>query len=88
MPGVKIGNLVKRPFSGIMASIVLAIMIFSHTLAISLIQAAYMLSVKRSSLLFATIFGAIFFKEENIKKRLLGASIMMAGGCVIVFAGE
>lgn len=88
MPGVKTGNLVKRPFPGIMAGIILAITIFSHTLAISLIQAAYMLSVKRSSLLFAVIFGAIFFKEEKIKKRLMGVSIMMAGVCVIGFAGE
>lgn len=88
MTGVKIGNLVKRPFPGIMAGIVLAITIFSHNFAISLIQAAYMLSVKRSSLLFAVIFGAIFFKEEKIKERLLGASIMMAGVCVIAFVGE
>ena len=48
MRGIKLRNLVKRPFPGIMAGIVLAILIFSHTLAISLIEAAYMISVKRS----------------------------------------
>ena len=85
IPGTKIGNLVRRPFPGIMAGLVLAVMIFSHTLAISLIQAAYMLSVKRSSLLFAVLFGAVFFKEKNIKERMLGASIMMTGVCMIGF---
>lgn len=85
MRGIKLRNLVKRPFPGIMAGIVLAILIFSHTLAISLIEAAYMISVKRSSLLFSVIFGSIFFKEEKIKERLGGASIMMAGVCIIAF---
>ena len=66
---------------------VLATLIFSHTAAISLIQAAYMLSVKRSSLLFGVLFGAVVFKEENIRQRLLGAAIMMCGVLIIGLFG-
>jgi drug/metabolite transporter (DMT)-like permease len=83
----KVTNLFKRPFPAISAGAVLAAMVFSHTLAISLIQAAYMLSVKRTSLLFGVVFGAVFFKERPIRDRLLGASIMMTGVFVIGFSG-
>jgi drug/metabolite transporter (DMT)-like permease len=81
--GHGIGRLTERPLPGIMAGLVLALMIFTHTLAISLVEAAYMLSVKRSSLLFGVLFGALIFKEENVGERLLGASFMMAGVCFI-----
>lgn len=88
VPGAKTRNLVGRPFPGFLAGMVLTIMIFSHTLAISLVQAAYMLSVKRSSVLFAVVFGAIFFREEKIKERLIGVLIMVAGIFVIGFAAQ
>jgi len=85
MPGAKISNLFKKPLPGIIAGITLATMIFCHTYAISLIQAAYMLSIKRCSILFGVIFGALFFKEENIKERLFGAFVMMCGVLMIGF---
>jgi len=62
-------------------------MIFSHTLAISLIQAAYMISVKRTSLLFGVLLGAILFKEREIRERLTGAGIMMCGVLLIGLFG-
>ena len=87
MPGAKITHLFKRPVLGVIAGMILATMIFSHTLAISMIEAAYMLSVKRSSLLFSVLFGALFFKEKKIKERLFGASIMMCGVLMIGLFG-
>ena len=87
MPGAKSINLIKKPLPGAIAGMVLATLIFSHTAAISLIQAAYMLSVKRSSLLFGVLFGAVVFKEENIRQRLLGAAIMMCGVLIIGLFG-
>lgn len=83
VPGARISNLFKEPLPGISSGITLAAMIFSHTFAISLIQAAYMLSVKRSSLLFGVLFGAFLFKEEKIRERLFGASLMMCGVLVV-----
>jgi uncharacterized membrane protein len=62
-------------------SFVLAIML--HFRAISMIEAPYMISVKRMSLLFGVLYGAIIFKEKNIRYRLLGASVMVAGILVL-----
>jgi drug/metabolite transporter (DMT)-like permease len=87
MPGVKPVNAIKKPLPAAIAGMVLGTMIFSHTLAISLIEAAYMLSVKRSSLLFGVLFGALLFKEEKVRERLLGASIMMCGVLIIGLLG-
>ena len=56
-----------------------AIMVISHFKAVMLIEVPYMISVKRMSLLFGIIFGAIFFKETNIKEKLIGGIIMIIG---------
>ena len=58
--------------------------IMLHFSAIALIKAPYMISVKRLSLLFSVIYGGIIFKEENIRYRLLGASVMVAGIAIMV----
>ncbi|MFC1863313.1 EamA family transporter [Thermodesulfobacteriota bacterium] len=83
----KLFNLFKMPIPGIISGLLVVGMIFSHTLAISLVEAAYMLSVKRTSLLIGVLFGAIFFKEEKIRERLLGTVIMMAGVVIIGIFG-
>lgn len=87
IPRAKVRNLFASPIPGITSGLVLAGMIFSHTFAISLTQAAYMIAIKRSSLLFGVLFGALFFREANIRERLLGASIMMGGVIIIGFSG-
>jgi drug/metabolite transporter (DMT)-like permease len=60
-----------------------ASMVVFHCLAISLIEVAYMISIKRSSLIFSVIYGWLIFKEENIKERLFGSLLMMAGMSLI-----
>ncbi len=55
-----------------------------HFKAISMIEAPYMISVKRLSLLFSVLYGAIIFKEKHIRYRLIGASVMVAGVLVLV----
>ncbi|MDY6856108.1 MAG: DMT family transporter [Thermodesulfobacteriota bacterium] len=56
-----------------------ALVVLTHVWAISLIEVPYMISVKRTSLLFSVIYGWLLFKEVNIKERLLGVSIMLIG---------
>jgi drug/metabolite transporter (DMT)-like permease len=51
----------------------------SHFIALSMAPVAYMISVKRLSLVFSVIFGWLVFKESNIGFRLVGASVMVAG---------
>ena len=72
-------------FKGLILGAIYAIMIFSHMLAISQVEAAYMVSIKRTSLLFGILYGAWWFREERIGERLLGAIIMLAGVFLIGF---
>ena len=62
------------------------IMVLSHMWAIHLITAAYMIAVKRTSLIFSVIYGKLIFKETEITQRLAGASLMMLGVGLILMA--
>lgn len=61
-------------------------MIGAHMYAISMTEAAYMVAVKRTSILFAVMFGAIFLKERRTLQRMTGAFLMVAGFCAIMLA--
>jgi drug/metabolite transporter (DMT)-like permease len=52
--------------------------------AISLTLVAYVISVKRMSIMFGVIFGALIFKEQGLRERLAGVIIMQAGVVVIL----
>jgi drug/metabolite transporter (DMT)-like permease len=60
-----------------------AVMILSHFTALSLTQVAYMISVKRTSLIVSVIFGRLVFKEAGVGRRLVYSSIMAAGVALI-----
>jgi drug/metabolite transporter (DMT)-like permease len=85
MPGASVKRLTGFPFKGIALGAIYAIMVFSHMLAISQVEAAYMVSVKRVSLLFGILYGAWWFREKRIIERLLGAVIMLLGVFIIGF---
>jgi len=59
--------------------------VISHMVAISLAPAAYMIAVKRLSVLFGVLMGCLFFREEDLAGRLFGAGLMVAGVFLIVF---
>ncbi|NOR85234.1 EamA family transporter [archaeon] len=48
-------------------------------LAISMILVVYVSAIKRTASLFSIAYGKYFFKEDNIKERLLGAIVMIMG---------
>ena len=62
-----------------------AVMVLTHMWAISLAPAAYMIAVKRTSLLFSVFYGKIIFKETETLQRMLGAVIMLLGVAVIAY---
>jgi drug/metabolite transporter (DMT)-like permease len=62
-------------------------MILSHMWAIHLVTAAYMIAVKRTSLVISVVYGRLVFKEEDTAKRLAGASLMLLGVGLIAVAG-
>jgi len=61
-----------------------ALMAFFHFHAVSLLLVAYMISVKRLSLVLSVLFGKIFFQEAHMKERLLGSSLMLCGVVLIL----
>jgi uncharacterized membrane protein len=51
----------------------------THFLAISMAPVAYMLSVKRLSLVFGVVLGWLCFGEGNMRYRLTAATVMVIG---------
>lgn len=77
--GARAVTLLKNPVRGLIVGAVMSIMVFSHMLSISMVQAVYMVSVKRMSIIFGVLYGAWLFKETRITERLAGAVIMIIG---------
>jgi drug/metabolite transporter (DMT)-like permease len=62
------------------------VMIFLHFTALELTKVAYMISVKRTSLIFTVLFGVLFLGERGAPRRVFGAG-MMFGGIVLLGFG-
>lgn len=63
-----------------------ALMIIFHMTAMSMAKVAYMISVKRMSLLISIFYGHLLFKEEKIAERFIGGVIMFIGFVLIVLS--
>jgi len=63
-----------------------ALMVLTHMTAMKLTKVAYMISVKRASLLIGMFYGYLFFREENIRSRFVGALLMFIGFLMVVNA--
>jgi len=61
-----------------------ALMIITHMEAMKLTKVAYMISVKRTSLLISVIYGYFLFQEKHMKGRFLGALLMFIGFVLVV----
>lgn len=82
----RLGMVFSRPASYLPIGLCTAAMALSHFIAISGTQVAYMISVKRTNLIFSVLFGWLFFKESNIRERLVGTIIMAAGVFLIALS--
>lgn len=78
----------KRPGPALLCGGCLLGEVVAHNLAIILAKAAYMIAIKRFSVVIAVIFGKYFLGETNIRARLAGASIMFAGAALIGILGD
>jgi uncharacterized membrane protein len=76
----------KRYISLLLPGLFYGLMIIAHMEAIKLTKVAYMISVKRTSLLMGVLYGYVLFREKNIRERLLGALLMFAGFVLVVIA--
>jgi uncharacterized membrane protein len=58
-------------------------MILLHTLALAQAEAAYMIAVKRTSLLFSVLYGRLLFGEGQFRERFAGTIVMCIGVAII-----
>ncbi|WP_419788162.1 EamA family transporter [Pseudodesulfovibrio sp.] len=77
----------RRPLLGLGAGLIVFGDVICHNLAISMINAAYMVALKRMAGIFSVIFGRVLFNEKGILFRLIGTAIMTIGAAVIVIWG-
>jgi uncharacterized membrane protein len=63
-----------------------ALAMIAHFHAIELAPVSYMISVKRTSVVFSVLYGGVIFKERHIGLRLLGTCIMLSGVVIIYLA--
>lgn len=64
-----------------------AFMCYFHMISLSHVETAYMIALKRTSILFAVILGYFILRESYILVRLFAALLMFLGILVITFLG-
>ncbi|MCX7672853.1 MAG: DMT family transporter [Thiobacillaceae bacterium] len=71
-----------RPAHLLVAAL-MAAMILTHFLALALTETAYMIAVKRVSILFGIVVGAVFFAEGRLARNLFAGALMVGGVALI-----
>jgi drug/metabolite transporter (DMT)-like permease len=73
-----------HPRAHLAIGVFMAGMVVTHFYAIEHIEVAYMIAVKRTSLLFGMLYGAWLFNETGIRKNLVAGILMILGVYLIV----
>lgn len=76
---VSAGRIRRRWVIIVMLGLAGAVNVVTHFYAIRLVEAASMVAVKRTSLLFGVLFGRLLFDEPHFKARFVGAVLITAG---------
>jgi len=58
----------------------------SYVVGLSLTKVAYIISARRLAVLIGVMYGFVLFMESGIRERFIGASLMVAGFIMLVFA--
>lgn len=85
---VSLKTLSEEPVRGFGAGLLFFSHVLCHGFAISLTKAAYMISVKRFSILIGILYGRVIFGEKNSAIRFAGALLMIAGASLITLSGD
>ncbi len=70
----------------VLSGVLFGFMIVSHMFAISMAKVAYMIALKRTSILFGALYGFLLFREKGFLERLSGILIMIVGIFLITSA--
>jgi len=73
-----------RPISTLAVALFMSVMVISHFMAIALVEVAYMITVKRTSLLFGMVLGALMFSEKGLVQHFVAGMLMVIGVGVIL----
>lgn len=75
----------KKKWLFIIIGIFYASSLITHFAALSMVNVAYMISVKRSNLIFSILYGYFFFNEKGLVQKISGALLMLAGIILLGF---
>lgn len=76
--------LTRHPWAHLGVGVFMAVMVVTHFYAIEHVEVAYMIAVKRTSLLFGMLYGAWLFAETGLVKNLVAGVLMILGILLIV----
>jgi drug/metabolite transporter (DMT)-like permease len=82
------GILASRWLLGLLVGVAVAAEILCHVFGMSLAPAAYLIGVKRLSILFSVILGGLLLQERPFRPRLVAAVLMVTGVALIAFRGS
>ena len=80
-------NWKKTPVLSVAIAVTYGLMIVFHFQAVRLVDVAYMISVKRFSLVLGSLWGVLFLGEGFPARRIIGSLIMFVGVVLIVVGG-
>jgi len=75
----------RRPWAVLAVGLFNAAMVHTHFIALQRVEVAYMIAVKRTSLLFGILYGALFFHERGLGAHLTAGLLMLGGVFLIAF---
>ncbi len=75
----------RRPLAAAAVGLATAVMVVTHFLAVERVEVAYMIAVKRTSLLFGILYGWWWFRERHLGRHLLAGAVMVAGVAVLAW---
>lgn len=81
-----IGRMLRRPRAALLVGGFSALELLTHFAALQYVETAYMIAVKRSSLLIGMLYGALLFRETRLVQHLGAGLLMLAGVALIVLA--
>jgi uncharacterized membrane protein len=78
------------PIVGILLAIGLfqAMGLYFHNIALGLGPVPSVIAIKRTSILFAVLWGIVFLREQQGKERLAGAVLMVLGVTILALGNQ
>ena len=73
----------RRPGPTFLVGILMGLMVVTHFFALQQVETAYMIAVKRISLLFGILYGAFLFHEKGLTLHFIAGGLMLAGVILI-----